>query len=131
MKQIIIGLGIMAIAITACTKKRTSIDGYWTATLTAPASEGGASTSSAFLINTNGTMVYYSLKPNGDTSTANWRGAGTWTKSGTNVTMAFLDAASNHSYAINSTTNAMFTTLNGTFKIDVVDDAYTFAATVN
>jgi Lipocalin-like domain len=130
MKQIIIGLGIIAITITACTKKRTSVAGFWTGTLTAPASEGGATIKDAYKINSNGTMVYYSLKASGDTTSPNWRGVGTWTVSGSNITITFTDPTSNHGYVSNGIVNSKFTTMTGTFKIDVVNDAYTFAASV-
>jgi hypothetical protein len=128
MKQLVFGLGLMAVTFSACTKKRTTPTGFWTGKLTAPASEGGTISDMAYRINENGTMVYYGLKTAGDTANADWRGTGTWNLSGTTVNMEFFDAVSNHSFYIKGTANTNFTEMGGSWKADVIDDLYSFTA---
>ncbi|MFM2385486.1 MAG: hypothetical protein RL660_243 [Bacteroidota bacterium] len=128
MKQLVFGLGLLAVTFSACTKKRTTPTGFWTGKLTAPPSEGGAITDMACLINGNGSMVYYSSKAAGDTSNVYWRGVGTWTSNGTNVSMQFVDPSSNHSYNMEGKANADLNQMDGSMKVDVIADWFRFTA---
>jgi hypothetical protein len=128
MKHIALGLGLLLVTFSACTKKRTAPTGFWTGKLTAPPSEGGATTDMACLINGNGSMVYYSLKTAGDTANMYWRGVGSWTLNGNMVSMSFIDKASNHTYQVEGTSNAGFNDMKGSLKVDVIDDWYSFTA---
>jgi Lipocalin-like domain len=137
MKKILLGLSTAALLVTgACTKKTVTpaptaktVHGYYKGTLKAPASEGGGTFKDAYLLNANGTMRYYSLGVSGqDSAAASWKGTGTWSLSGSTLTLDFMDPSSNHSYIATVTTASDFSTFSGNWKIDVVQDAYTITA---
>jgi hypothetical protein len=130
MKNSILFLALIALAFGACTKKRTSIAGFWKGSITAPASEGGLTYNNAFDLKSNGSMVYYFLKPDGDTANASGKGIGNWYVSGSNVTFKFSDLVSNHDYNCNATVDTKLSKITGTFKADVIDDFFNFSATV-
>jgi hypothetical protein len=139
MKKTLLSVCAVALLITAaCTKKTVvptstptvkTVHGYYKGTLKAPISEGGGTFKDAYLLNANGSMRYYGLGVNGqDTATASWKGTGTWTLSGSTLTLDFVDPNSNHSYLATVTIASDFSTFSGNWKIDVVANAYNVTA---